>query len=211
FNFNNSEFSFARVDEIFMALRKKGSTLLATSLLSLVYITSGATVTFLPEFFLKSGNHHLTWYFLLFSICMVLPRLFIKKNMSTGAFPFDLLLGCTLINTIGNLANWLFASTSYIYIGAICNGITLGVIYPTIMSYVVCVFPRNMTGTCSSIVASAADIGVIGANLLLGLMSILLSLKTAMLIPAISSGIALSMILISRIRIFKLMKLGPVK
>ncbi|PHM23947.1 MFS transporter [Xenorhabdus budapestensis] len=160
--------------------------------LTLIYIISGTTVTFLPAYFLKSGLHDPSWYFLVFTICMMLPRLLLKKHMPRdNMFPSRLLMICVTLGLIGNLANYLLAKNQLVIFGAVCNGMTLGIIYPAVMSYVVCCVGTNLSGTLSSVVAAAADLGVILSNLGLGIISVSISNDIAMLFPVISSVTAL--------------------
>lgn len=179
----------------------------AISILSLIYITSGTTVTFLPGFFLKAGTNNVAWYFLMFSICMMLPRILLKKHMPTdSSFPFGLLTGCVLLSLLGNLSNWLFAGSNYVLIGAFCNGTMLGIIYPVVMAYAICCVDRHLSGTLTSVIASAADIGVIGANLLLGLFTVLLDEKIAMLIPIIASTASFGVLLVHTMFLYQPIK-----
>ncbi|MDE9483927.1 MFS transporter [Xenorhabdus bovienii] len=161
-------------------------------ILSLIYAISGTTVTFLPAYFLKSGIHDPSWYFLVFTICMMLPRLLLKKHMPQDSiFPSRLLMICVTLGLAGNLANYLLAKNQFVLVGAVCNGMTLGIIYPAVMSYVIYCVGKNLSGTLSSVVAAAADLGVILSNIGLGIISVLISDNIAMLFPVISSAAAL--------------------
>ncbi|MDC9594780.1 MFS transporter [Xenorhabdus sp. IM139775] len=161
-------------------------------ILSLIYIISGTTVTFLPTYFVKSGINDPSWYFLVFTICMMLPRLLLKKHMPQDSiFPAKLLMICVTLGLAGNLANYLLAENQFVLSGAVCNGATLGIIYPVVMSYVVCCVGKNLSGTLSSVVAAAADLGVISSNIGLGIISVSISEDAAMMFPIIASVAAL--------------------
>ncbi|KLU15826.1 MULTISPECIES: MFS transporter [Xenorhabdus] len=160
--------------------------------LSLIYVISGTTVTFLPTYFLESGMNDPSWYFLVFTLCMMLPRLLLKKHMPQDSiFPSRLLMICVTLGLAGNLANYLLTNNQFVLVGAVCNGMTLGIIYPVVMSYVVCCVGRNLSGTLSSVVAAAADLGVILSNIGLGILSVSISDDIAMMFPVIASATAL--------------------
>lgn len=174
---------------------KNTSVLYALLILALVYVISGTTVTFLPTYLIKSGIEDPSWYFLLFTICMMLPRLLFKKYMpKNNVFPSFFLGVSTVLSIFGTACNFYLSSGYSVLIGAVFCGTTLGLIYPAVMSYVVCCFKNNLAGTSSSIVAAAADSGVIISNLGLGVISVYVSEKSVMALPIITSLIAFSLL-----------------
>jgi MFS family permease len=165
------------------------------SLLILTYIISGTTVTFLPQFFEQRGYSYASWYFFIFSVFMVLPRFLLKNAMPDGSeFPNRLLLICVLMGLAGNCLNLYGQSFVMLGLAAMLNGSTLGIIYPAIMSYTVCSVSDRLTGSVSATVSSAADIGVILSNLLLGIVSNQLGLSYALLLPIIASVLSVGLL-----------------
>ncbi|OCW23581.1 MFS transporter [Pseudomonas sp. S3E12] len=171
----------------------------AVIILALVYVISGTTVTFLPFFLIKKGMKDPSWYFLAFTICMMLPRLFLNKYLPKDSrFPTQILTVCVASAIFGTFSNYLLAGSSLVYIGAVFCGAALGLIYPAVMSYVVCSVDQPLVGTSSSVVAASADIGVIASNVGLGIASVAFGEDTAMILPISTSCIALAFI-ISRV------------
>lgn len=171
---------------------KHPSVVSSLTILALVYVISGTTVTFLPIYLIQSGIKDPSGYFLVFTVCMMLPRLLLKKYMPKDSnFPFFFLGICTVFSLLGTVSNFYLANGYLVLLGAVFCGTTLGLIYPTVMSYVVCCFKNNLAGTSSSMVAAAADFGVIVSNLGLALISAYFSEKTAMALPILTSCMAL--------------------
>ncbi|MEZ2605024.1 MFS transporter [Kluyvera intermedia] len=172
----------------------------AVYILALIYVISGTTVTFLPSYLMAVGITDPAPYFLVFTIFMMLPRLFLKKYMpSSSRFPAFFIGLCSFMAVVGTLCNYFLPGTGVWYFsGAILCGTTLGIIYPAIMSYVVCTASSSLSGTSSSLVAAAADLGVIVSNLSLGVVGMSLGLKPAMLLPVVASCAAL-LLLIARV------------
>lgn len=161
-------------------------------ILALVYVISGTTVTFLPFFLIGKGMNDPSWYFLIFTICMMLPRLLLNKYLPKDSrFPTQILTVCVASAILGTFSNYLLVGSGLVYIGAVFCGAALGLIYPAIMSYVVCSVDQTLTGTSSSIVAAAADIGVITSNVGLGIVSVALGEDVAMILPIIASCAAM--------------------
>ncbi|AAO53750.1 MULTISPECIES: MFS transporter [Pseudomonas syringae group] len=167
----------------------------ALIILGLVYIISGTTVTFLPFFLTKKGMSDPSWYFLVFTVSMMLPRLFLNKKLPKDSrFPTRILAACVVSAICGTLSNYFMVGSGFVYIGAICCGAALGLIYPAVMSYVVCNIDQALVGTSSSVVAASADIGVIFSNIGLGVVVVKFGGDAAMLIPIITSCVALAFI-----------------
>lgn len=169
----------------------------AVYILALVYVISGTTITFLPSYLMSAGIEDPAPYFLIFTLCMMLPRLFLKKYMpNSSRFPVFFIELCSLMAVAGTLCNYFLPGTGIWYIaGAVLCGTTLGIIYPAIMSYVVCTASSSLSGTSSSLVAAAADLGVIVSNFSLGIIGMSFGLKAAMLLPVATSGMALFLLL----------------
>lgn len=169
----------------------------AVYILALIYVISGTTITFLPSYLMGAGIADPAPYFLVFTICMMLPRLCLKKYMpNSSRFPVFFIGMCSLMATAGTLCNYFLPGKGIWYIsGAILCGTTLGIIYPAIMSYVVCTASSSLSGTSSSLVAAAADFGVIVSNFSLGIVGMSFGLKTAMLLPVVASCLALVLLL----------------
>lgn len=170
----------------------------AVIILALVYVISGTTVTFLPSYLMSAGISDPAPYFLIFTICMMLPRLCLRRFMpSSPRFPVFLIGLCTCMAVVGSLCNYFLPGKDLWYFsGAVFCGTTLGIIYPAVMSYMVCTASSNLSGTSSSIVAAAADSGVIISNLSLGTVGMTLGLKTAMLLPVLASCAALVLLFV---------------
>jgi MFS family permease len=170
----------------------------AVYILVLIYVISGTTVTFLPSYLMAEGIMDPAPYFLVFTFCMMLPRLCLKKYMpNSSRFPAFFIGLCSLMAVAGTLCNYFLPGNGIWYFsGAILCGTTLGIIYPAIMSYVVCTASASLSGTSSSLVAAAADLGVIVSNLSLGIVGMSLGLKPAMLIPVAASCAALFLFLV---------------
>lgn len=179
-----------------LALREIRITVL---ILSLVYVISGTTVTFLPSYLMAAGITDPAPYFLVFTLCMMLPRLCLKRFMpSSPRFPAFLLGLCTLMAVIGTFCNYFLPGKgAWYFTGAVLCGTTLGIIYPAVMSYVVCTISSRLSGTSSSLVAASADLGVIVSNLSLGAVGMTLGLKPAMLLPVVASCAALLLLMAS--------------
>ncbi len=166
-------------------------------LLIMTYTISGTTVTFLPGFFEKNGISDSSWYFLIFSFSMVAPRFLLKNKMPNGeTFPTKLLSICIILSLFGNLLNLQTSNHVLLGMAALFNGLTLGMVYPAIMSYVLCASDKTLTGSASAIVSSAADIGVILSNLAIGVMINLFSIKISLYVPIVASLISLTLIIV---------------
>lgn len=182
----------------------------AVVILSLIYVISGTTVTFLPSYLMSAGITDPAPYFLVFTICMMLPRLCLKRFMpSTSRFPGFLIGLCTCMAVIGSFCNYFLPGKGIWYFsGAVFCGTTLGIIYPAVMSYMVCTASSDLSGTSSSLVAAAADSGVIISNLTLGAIGMTLGMKAAMLLPVFASCAAL-LLLVTRLASGTMLKKEP--
>ncbi|KAB8028622.1 MFS transporter [Fluviispira multicolorata] len=172
----------------FFDILKSKEIIIIIIILPVVYLTSGVTVTFLPKIIEYYNYKVVSLYFLLYSISLVLPRLIFKKLMPDGRiFPFKFIFVCLFINLFGNLINLLFINNLVILLGAIFNGFSIGLIYPIILSYVVCIINDSLKGSVTSVISCSADLGVIIANLVLGSLSIYFDYYIVLGIPVIAN------------------------
>ena len=174
----------------FLSMLNRPEIKLVITLLLFTYVISGTTVTFLPMFLEEKSTKVVSWYFLVFSIFMILPRFLLQNKMPDGSvFPLAIFVSCVVMGLVGNLINLLLIDSVFILVGAALNGATLGIMYPSVMAFTVCSVNGNTTASVSSIVAGSADCGVFLANLLLGIISFKLNTEAALLIPIATSVI----------------------
>ncbi|WP_146226603.1 staphylopine family metallophore export MFS transporter CntE [Aneurinibacillus soli] len=141
--------------------RKAVRTLIVPSLIMLLAsIVFSVAPTFLPLYLESRGMHSAPLYFLTETAVLIIIRFFGRKHIpSSGVFPkwlLVILIGCFTVSP-ALIAGSL--SMPVLLGAAICNGLALSLLYPTLMTYISFVVPEHVRGYAIGWFIAAADLG----------------------------------------------------
>ncbi|TCM99430.1 putative MFS family arabinose efflux permease [Paenibacillus sp. BK033] len=120
----------------------------------------GTISAFLPIYLEIRGLPYASLYFLTETAVLVFLRFFGRKFIPTGKrFPYKLvvLLICMMTAAVGLLR--IADSLTVVLFAAVCNGIALSMLYPTLLTYVSFTVPERFKGQGIGLFIAAADFG----------------------------------------------------
>ncbi|GED73060.1 MFS transporter [Brevibacillus reuszeri] len=156
----------------------------------LASIVFSVAPTFLPLYLESRGLGSAPLYFLTETAVLIVIRFFGRKYIpSTGTFPKWLIAALIVCFTLSPLLLSWSLSTPVLILSAICNGLALSLLYPTLMTYISFVVPEENRGYSIGWFIAAADFGTSSGAFFMGWIADALSYQ-AMLGAAVIVGMA---------------------
>ncbi|MCZ8511861.1 MFS transporter [Paenibacillus filicis] len=139
---------------------KDRKLLLPSVIMLLASAVIGTIAAFLPLYLEKRGLPFAGLYFLTETAVLILLRFFGRKWIPTnGRFP--ILMVAVLISLMTTAVGLVRMAESLpiILLAAVCNGIALSMLYPTLLTYVSFIVPERFRGRGIGLFIAAADFG----------------------------------------------------
>lgn len=154
-------------------LWKRRVLLLCSVVMLLASCVFGAVATFLPLYMEKIGTGHAGYYLMLQGLVVVVCRFTLRKHIpSDGSWSTGLIGGLLLSASAGSLILALLESAeSFVYLSAICNGLAVALLYPTMVTYLSFVLPSRNRAILLGLFISSYDLGFSSGGLLMGMVA----------------------------------------
>jgi MFS family permease len=147
-------------EEIHYSAWKDWKLLFPSVTMLLASVIIGTVATFLPLYLQDQELPYAGYYFLTETIVLVTLRFFGRKWIPTdGRFPIRIVADLLLLITIAVSLVRIADSIPIILLAAVCNGIALSMLYPTLLTYVSFVVPERSRGRGIGLFISGADLG----------------------------------------------------
>ncbi|CAG9622745.1 staphylopine family metallophore export MFS transporter CntE [Sutcliffiella rhizosphaerae] len=121
----------------------------------------GAITTFLPLYMVSTGYGNAALYLFLQAIVVVISRFLLRRSIpSDGKWHpsfMSFVLGSLVIGTI--LLAWMPYIGNFIYVSAIFNGLATAMLYPTIITYMTFVIPKESKHILLGIFLASYELG----------------------------------------------------
>ncbi|MCY9589895.1 MFS transporter [Paenibacillus chitinolyticus] len=152
------------------AKAKAGRALIFPSLVMLLAsIIFCIAPTYMPLYLESQGLSTAPLYFLTETGVLIFIRFFGRKYIpSSDSFPKGLLVALVICFTLSPALLALSLSTPVLLIAAVCNGMALSLLYPTLMTYISFVVPEKVRGYSIGWFIAAADFGTSSGAFLMG-------------------------------------------
>lgn len=138
----------------------------------LASIVFSVAPTFLPLYLESSGIHSAPLYFLTETAVLIVIRFFGRKYIpSSQTFPKWLLVALVVCFTLSPALLSLSVATPVLLAAAVCNGLALSLLYPTLMTYISFVVPEQVRGYSIGWFIAAADFGTSFGAFAMGLLA----------------------------------------
>ncbi|GLI08211.1 MFS transporter [Paenibacillus tyrfis] len=120
----------------------------------------GTVAAFLPLYLEKRGLPFAGLYFLTETAVLITLRFFGRKMIPTsGRFPILMVAALIFLITTAVSLVRIAESLPVVLIAAVCNGIALSMLYPTLLTYVSFIVPERFRGRGIGLFIAAADFG----------------------------------------------------
>lgn len=147
-------------DKIFYSAWTDRKLLIPTVAMLLASVIIGTVATFLPLYLQDQGLPYAGYYFLTETVVLVTLRFFGRKWIPTGIhFPIRIVAGLLLLITAAVYFISIADSLPIILLAALCNGVALSVLYPTLLTYVSFIVPERSRGRGIGLFIAGADLG----------------------------------------------------
>ncbi|GGD46821.1 staphylopine family metallophore export MFS transporter CntE [Paenibacillus nasutitermitis] len=170
--------------------RKAGKAIVFPALVMLLAsIVFCIAPTYMPLYLESRGLDTAPLYFLVETGVLILIRFFGRKYIpSSDSFPKGLLILLVICFTLSPALLALTLSTPVLLAAAICNGLALSLLYPTLMTYISFVVPEKVRGYSIGWFIAAADFGTSSGAFLMGLVADAFTYR-GMLVAAVCIGV----------------------
>jgi MFS family permease len=157
----------------FSQLWQDRNLLVCSVIMLVVACVYGTVLTFIPLYTEKTGVGDASLYLLLQGLAVVFCRFVLRKRLpSDGRWHPRFISALLLSAAIGSLLlAWLEAAEWFLYAAALCNGLAIALIYPTLATYLTFVLPSNRRALLLGLFISSYDIGFSVGGLFMGVMA----------------------------------------
>ncbi|WP_438445481.1 staphylopine family metallophore export MFS transporter CntE [Gorillibacterium sp. sgz5001074] len=133
----------------------------------------GTVLTFLPIYLEHRGEGHAGYYLTLQGFVVVICRFVLRKALpSDGRWVPWLVAGLLLSAVTGSLLLALPETVhNGVYLSAVCNGITIALVYPLLVTYLTFVLPASHRAVLLGLFISSYDLGFSAGAMLMGMVS----------------------------------------
>ncbi|AEI44828.1 staphylopine family metallophore export MFS transporter CntE [Paenibacillus mucilaginosus] len=133
----------------------------------------GAVSTFLPLYMEKTGTGHAGYYLMLQGLVVVVCRFVLRKHIpSDGSWHTGLIAGLLLSAAAGSLLLSMMESLgALVYVSAVCNGLAVAFLYPTLVTYLSFVLPSRSRAVLLGLFISSYDLGFSSGGLFMGMLA----------------------------------------
>jgi MFS family permease len=139
---------------------KDRKLLLPSVIMLLASAIIGTVAAFLPLYLEKRGLPFAGLYFLTETAVLIILRFFGRKIIPTdGRFPFRMVVILIFLMTTAVGLVRMAESLPVVLLAAVCNGIALSMLYPTLLTYVSFIVPERFRGRGIGLFIAAADFG----------------------------------------------------
>nr|WP_216667475.1 MFS transporter [Saccharibacillus deserti] len=154
----------------FREIRRSRALGVSTLVMLLISCVFGATATFLPLYMISSGIGNAGGYLAVQGAVVVLCRfVFRKKIPSDGRWSSSLIAGLLLCSAAGTQILAMPQTLGLLlYVSAVCSGISLAFLYPTLTTYLSFALPAKARYTLMGLFMSSYDLGFALGGLALG-------------------------------------------
>ncbi|GLX66926.1 staphylopine family metallophore export MFS transporter CntE [Paenibacillus glycanilyticus] len=148
--------------------------------------------TFLPLYLESIGLHTAPLYFLTETAVLILIRFYGRKYIpNSSVLPTWLIIPLIACFMLAPMLLFVSLSTPVLLVSALCNGIALSLLYPTLMTYITFVVPEQSRGYSIGWFIAAADLGTSCGAYLMGWLADEYSYKAMLATAACIGGAAL--------------------
>ncbi|MFC5406328.1 staphylopine family metallophore export MFS transporter CntE [Cohnella soli] len=148
--------------------------------------------TFLPLYLDSKGINTAPLYFLTETAVLIFIRLFGRKRIpSSATFPRKLLLVLIICFVLSPVLLFFSLSTPVLLISAVCNGLALSLLYPTLITYITFIVPERSRGYSIGWFIAAADFGTSFGAFVMGAIADAFSYQTMLVTGACIGAVAL--------------------
>ncbi|MUT64847.1 MFS transporter [Paenibacillus sp. NEAU-GSW1] len=149
----------AALDESYKGWRDR-KLLFSSVLMLLASAVIGTIAAFLPLYLEKRGLPYAGFYFLTETAVLIVLRFFGRKLIPTETrFPFKIVVLLLFLMTAAVGLLRIADSLTVVLLAAVCNGIALSMLYPTLLTYVSFIVPEKYRGQGIGLFIAAADFG----------------------------------------------------
>lgn len=139
---------------------KDRNLLLPSVIMLLASAIIGTVAAFLPLYLEKRGLPFAGLYFLTETAVLITLRFFGRKMIPTdGRFPYKMVVMLIFLMTTAVGLVRMAESLPVVLLAAVCNGIALSMLYPTLLTYVSFIVPERFRGRGIGLFIAAADFG----------------------------------------------------
>ncbi|WP_223192566.1 staphylopine family metallophore export MFS transporter CntE [Paenibacillus sedimenti] len=165
-----ASFTFAEMVKSISQLWKNRDLFVCSVVLLVTSMIYGAIMTFLPLYMQSINKGDAGLYFMLQAAVVVVCRFALRKKIpSDGRWHTGLIAGLLLSAAAGaQLLAMLHIAGPLIYISAICNGVAVALIYPTLTTYLTFVLPAHARHILLGLFISSYDLGFSLGGLMMG-------------------------------------------
>ncbi|MBW5447704.1 MFS transporter [Cohnella sp. CFH 77786] len=137
----------------------------------------GSIMTFLPLYLEREDRGNAGLYLMIQGAVVVLCRFALRKKIpSDGRWNASLIAGLLLLFAAGSQAlAWLPVTDYGLYPAAVCNGIAIALLYPTLLTYLTFVLPAESRNLLIGLFISSYDLGFSLGGFLMGALADLFS------------------------------------
>ncbi|MCZ8519407.1 MULTISPECIES: staphylopine family metallophore export MFS transporter CntE [Paenibacillus] len=147
--------------------------LVCSAVMLLASCVFGAVSTFLPLYMEKTGAGHAGYYLLLQGLVVVVCRFVLRRHIpSDGSWHTGFIAGLLLCASAGSgLLAMLESGGALMYVSAVCNGVAVALLYPTLVTYLSFVLPARNRAVLLGLFISSYDMGFSSGGLLMGVVA----------------------------------------
>ncbi|WP_018757656.1 staphylopine family metallophore export MFS transporter CntE [Paenibacillus terrigena] len=165
----------------------------------LASIVFSVSPTFLPLYLESQGQQTAPLYFLTETGVLILIRFFGRKYIpSSDSYPKWLLVALVACFTCSPALLSLSFSLPVLLTAAVCNGLALSLLYPTLMTYITFIVPEKVRGYSIGWFIAAADLGTSSGALLMGFLADFYSYRGMLITAAVLGAVTLLLSLLHR-------------
>ncbi|RKP56303.1 MFS transporter [Cohnella endophytica] len=151
--------------------------------------------TFLPLYLDSRGMNTAPLYFLTETAVLIFIRFFGRKRIpSSATFPRKLLIALIACFVLSPTLLFLSLSTPVLLASAVCNGLALSLLYPTLITYITFIVPERSRGYSIGWFIAAADFGTSLGAFLMGWLADAFSYPTML---ATGAGIGVAALIVT--------------
>jgi MFS family permease len=165
--------SFLELLKSFSQLWQNRNLLVCSIIMLVVSCVYGTVLTFIPLYTDKTGVGDASLYLILQGLAVVVCRFSLRKRLPSDGRWHPRFITCLLLSAAlgSQLLAWLDAAEWFLYAAALCNGLAIALIYPTLVTYLTFVLPSQRRALLLGVFISSYDIGFSVGGLLMGVLA----------------------------------------
>ncbi|WP_284646332.1 staphylopine family metallophore export MFS transporter CntE [Paenibacillus silviterrae] len=195
-------YTFLEMLRSFTQLWKNQVLLVCSVVMLFASCVFGAISTFLPLYMEKAGVGHAGYYLMLQGLVVVVCRYTLRKHIpSDGSWNTGLIAGLLLSAAAGSqLLAMLQSAGAFVYVSAVCNGLAIALLYPTMVTYLSFVLSSRNRAVFMGLFISTYDLGFSSGGLIMGIVAQKITYSGMFTLCALLSLLAVIVVLINKNR-----------